>query len=133
MEGNVGKNNVSVIFSFRAVGQLVGAILCAYLFPKLGSGRWKVVSLGVVLIVDAIGLGAIPIVRDLWLLGLIFMITAAFSGGWLVTGVNSMILNVWGRTRSKPIVASNQFAFSIGSILAPFLVGLYMPERESYI
>ena len=56
------------------------------------------------------------------------MITAACSGGWLVTGINSIILNVWGVTDSKPIVASNQFAFSIGSILAPVLVGLYIHE-----
>ena len=79
-----------------------------------------------------IGLGIIPICRQLWSLGTIFMLTAACSGGWLVTGINSIILNVWGVTDSKPIVASNQFAFSIGSILAPVLVGLYIHEGMSH-
>merc|ERR1712110_990293 len=106
----------------------VGACICGFFFPRITAGKWKLFSIGFVLILDALGLAVIPIVKEMWLLGTIFLVTAACSGGWLTAGVNSIILNTWGSSKSRPYIASTQFAFSVGSILAPFLVGLYMDD-----
>ena len=40
----------------------------------------------------------------MWLLGTIFLVTAACSGGWLTAGVNSIILNTWGSSKSRPYI-----------------------------
>ena len=61
---------------------------------------------------------------DMWALGTIIMITGATSG-WLNSGITSLFLTTWGPEKSRPYIASFHFTFSIGAILAPFLVGLY--------
>ena len=52
------------------------------------------------------------------------MITGGTSG-WLNSGITSLFLTTWGPEKSRPYIASFHFTFSIGAILAPFLVGLY--------
>ena len=66
---------------------------------------------------------------DMWALGTIIMITGGTSG-WLNSGITSLFLTTWGPEKSRPYIASFHFTFSIGAILAPFLVGLY---KESLI
>ena len=61
---------------------------------------------------------------DMWALGTIIMITGGTSG-WLNSGITSLFLTTWGPEKSRPYIASFHFTFSIGAILAPFLVGLY--------
>ena len=69
LELNVGKDNVSSIFTFRSAGVFVGSCLSGYFFPKLSAGKWKLLSLGIILCVDSIGLAFMPIVKDMGLLG----------------------------------------------------------------
>jgi len=61
LEDNVGEDNVSTIFSYRALGQFVGACICGFFFPRITAGKWKLFSIGFVLILDALGLAIIPI------------------------------------------------------------------------
>ena len=59
------EDNVSLLFSYRSIGVFVGSCLSGYFFPKLGGGKWKLFSLGVILCVDAFGLAVMPILKGL--------------------------------------------------------------------
>ena len=65
-----------------------------------------------------------PVTSDMWALGTIILVTGV-TAGWLNSGITSLFLTTWGPEKSRPYIASFHFTFSIGAILAPFLVGLY--------
>ena len=71
-----------------------------------------------------------PITSDMWALGTIILVTGV-TAGWLNSGITSLFLTTWGPEKSRPYIASFHFTFSIGAILAPFLVGLYK-DRLTY-
>jgi len=110
----------------------VGSCLSGYFFPKLGSGRWKLLSLGIILCIDSVGLATMPIVKSMGLLAFIIMLTGGTSG-WLNSGITSLFLTTWGPEKSKPYIASFHFTFSIGATLAPYLVGIYMVLKVDLI
>merc|ERR1711970_772471 len=105
LELNVKEDNVSLLFSYRSIGVFVGSCLSGYFFPRLGTGKWKLFSLGAILCVDAFGLAVMPILKDMWALGTIIMITGGTSG-WLNSGITSLFLTTWGPEKSRPYIAS---------------------------
>ena len=73
LELNVKEDNVSLLFSYRSIGVFVGSCLSGYFFPKLGTGKWKLFSLGAILCVDAFGLAVMPILKGLAINSLTFI------------------------------------------------------------
>ena len=61
-------------------------------------------SLGAILLVNGVGLGLIPIIKNLPLLGTVIMITGGTSG-WLNSGITSLFLTTWGPDKSRPYIA----------------------------
>ena len=58
----------------------------------------------------------IPIVEQLWLL-CIFILVPGFFCGVITIGLQAIILDVWGPEKSKPLVQSFHFMYTIGAFL----------------
>ena len=67
----------------------------------------------------------------MWALGTIILVTGV-TAGWLNSGITSLFLTTWGPEKSRPYIASFHFTFSIGAILAPFLVGIYKDRLKHF-
>ena len=84
------------------------------------------------MIVNGVGLGLIPILKNLPLLGCVILMTGMTSG-WLDSGITSLMLTTWGRVKSRPFIASFHFSFTFGSFLAPFLVGAFKSNEANKV
>jgi len=68
-----------------------------------------------------------PFVSDLWLLGVIAFVTT-MTASFFNTGLESLVLVIWGPDESRPVIAVYHFFFTFGGFLAPFLVGIFKDE-----
>ena len=45
-------------------------------------------------------------------------------GGLIDSGIQSILLEVWGPVKSRPLVQSFHFMYTVGAFLAPLIMGL---------
>ena len=64
----------------------------------------------------------IPLVVDFWLLCILVLLPGAFAGH-LDAGLQSILLEVWGPTKSRPLIQSFHFMYTVGAFLAPVIMG----------
>merc|ERR1711935_18103 len=90
----------------------------------------KLGMVGAMLIFNGCAMAAMPFVSDLILLGVISFVTT-MTASFFNTGLESLVLVIWGPDESRPIIAIYHFFFTFGGFLAPFLVGLFKDADDA--
>ncbi len=109
-------SDISILFTMRSIGYLIGAILSAFLYERFRGHR----VMAVALIGIAITLFITPSASVLWVLAAITLFSRAF-GGLMDTGENTLIVWALGK-RVGPYMNALHLTFGIGAFLAPMLV-----------
>ena len=76
----------------------------------------------------AIGIGAMPWCRHLWML-IVSSSLIGIGGGVLDTGASVLCLELWGRD-SGPYMQAMHFTFALGGSVAPLLVQAFIGNTE---
>ena len=76
----------------------------------------------------AIGIGAMPWCRHLWML-IVSSSLIGIGGGFLDTGASVLCLELWGRD-SGPYMQAMHFTFALGGSVAPLLVQAFIGNTE---
>ncbi|KYR01026.1 hypothetical protein DLAC_02112 [Tieghemostelium lacteum] len=109
-------DKVGYFFSSRGAGYFVGSF-CARIFDKVKNGNY-VIAAAVILM--ALSLFTIPLVKNIWVCGLVFVIEG-FAAGFLDSGLNAMIVWVW-KESVNPFMQLLHFSFGVGAFLAPLVI-----------
>ncbi|XP_021107688.1 sodium-dependent glucose transporter 1C-like [Heterocephalus glaber] len=117
---NVNQNmsSLSQIFVGRALGYLGGSVIGGILFDCIS----HFLLLGVSLLATTLGLYLIPFCKRAVLLN-VMMSVFGVSFGTMDTGVNVLILALWG-DKGAPHMQALHFSFALGAFLAPLLAKL---------
>ncbi len=117
LAANTGSSlgEISILFTMRSIGYLIGALLSAVLYERFSGHR--VLALAYVGI--AISFLLTPIMPSLWLLSAITVFSRA-SGSITDTGENTLILWALGK-RVGPFMNALHLTFGIGAFAAPLL------------
>ena len=126
----VDTSDVSAVFTWKGLGSVIGAIIAGFVFPRVKSGMGKLGMVGAMLIFNGCAMAGMPFVSDLILLGVISFITT-MTASFFNTGLESLVLVIWGPDESRPIIAVYHFFFTFGGFLAPFLVGLFKDADDA--
>ena len=105
-------STISWIFTVRSVATFLGAATSTKIFKVLN----PLIMLSICVWGIAICLMIIPILEQFWLL-CIFILVPGFLCGVITIGLQAIILDVWGPEKSKPIVQSFHFMYTIGAFL----------------
>ncbi|XP_030055075.1 sodium-dependent glucose transporter 1 [Microcaecilia unicolor] len=116
VHNNVG--NISYIFVGRSLGYLGGSMVGGILFDCMNHH----LLLGLSMLWTAVGLYAIPWCAQAISLTAI-MAVIGISMGFLDTGGNVVILNIWAE-QAGPHVQALHFSFALGAFVAPILAKL---------
>lgn len=111
---------ISIIFSTRALGGLVGSFRGGRLYDRLPGHR----VMAVMLLVLGTGMALVPALRQLWLLaGALFIVGVA--EGTLHVGGNTLLL--WTHRQSAaPYLNGLHLFFGVGAFLGPALIALLL-------
>ena len=111
-----GLSQVSVLFSARAFGYLLGSIAMGRLYDRLTGHR----VMAVMLVLMMAGMIAVPAVPLLPLLAVVFWFLGITEAGVDVGG-NTLI--VWRHgARVGPFMNAMHFCFGVGSFVAPIVI-----------
>lgn len=80
----------------------------------------------IVVAMMAIGIGAMPWCRHLWLL-MVSSSLIGIGGGFLDTGTSTLCLELWGQA-SGPYMQALHFTFAIGGLVAPLMVEAFIVD-----
>jgi fucose permease len=109
-------STISILFTLRALGYLVGSFLGGRLYDRY-AGHPIVAGMLVVMLLTML---AIPMTSLLWLLSAIIFVLG-LGEGTLDVGVNTMI--VWlHRPNIGPAMNALHFFFGVGTVIAPLVV-----------
>jgi MFS family permease len=72
----------------------------------------------------------IPLVVDFWLLIILILIPGFFSG-YLDAGIQAILLEVWGPEKSRPLIQSFHFMYTIGAFLAPLIIAPFLEKANA--
>ncbi len=111
-------SQISILFSAKSLGGLVGSALGGRLFDRRPAHS---VAVGLLLIM-AVTLALIPLGRQLWVLAVIVFV-AGVGDITLDLGGNTLLMWVHG-SRVAPFMNGLHFFFGVGAFLAPILVAL---------
>ena len=71
----------------------------------------------------------IPVVNDFWLLILLILVPGYFAG-YLDAGIQAILLQVWGPKKSRPLIQSFHFMYTIGAFLAPIIIKPFLEKAN---
>ncbi|CAG5094143.1 Oidioi.mRNA.OKI2018_I69.XSR.g13287.t1.cds [Oikopleura dioica] len=108
----------------HGLGNVVGAIAAGIIFPRLPSGKVKLLTIGGTLLFNGAFMAVMPFVTELWLLGTVAFATTLTSS-YFNTGLESLSLNIFGVGGSTWVIAIYHAFFTIGGFLAPLLVQVF--------
>lgn len=107
---------ISILFTARAFGFLVGALLAGRLYDRL-PGHYL---MALALVMMALMMAAVPFIPVLWLLTFIMFVMGLFEPGVDVGG-NTLI--VWlHQDRVAPYMNGLHFFFGVGAFVSPIIV-----------
>jgi len=109
-------NQISVLFSARSLGYLLGSLGIGRLYDRL-SGHRLIASL---LLVLGVTMALTPLISFLWLLVAVLFILGISEGGTDV-GSNTLLIWVHGR-KVGPYMNGLHFFFGFGAFLAPIII-----------
>ena len=77
------------------------------------------------MVISCFGLAAclivIPTVTAFWLLCIMILVPGVCAG-FIDAGLQAIILEVWGPEKSRPLIQSFHFMYTIGAFLAPVIM-----------
>lgn len=112
----VALDQISVIFSARGFGYLIGSVIGGRLYDSI---RGNPVVIGT-MIMMAMMLALTPLISFLWLLVVVVFLLGAFQGV-LDVGGNTLLVWVHGKEVS-PFMNAMHFFFGVGAFLSPIIV-----------
>jgi len=118
-------SQVSYIFTARSIGVLTGSFMGGFLMDRYNPYS----LLFIVVALMAIGIGAMPWCRHLWLL-MVSSSLIGIGGGFLDTGTSTLCLEMWGQG-SGPYMQALHFTFAVGGSVAPLLVEGFVVDSFS--
>ncbi len=107
--------DISVLFTMRSIGYLIGAVLSAFLYERFGGHR----VMALAFVGAAISLFVTPLMPTLWLLSAVTLFSR-LAGGIIDTGENTLIVWALGK-RVGPYMNALHLTFGIGAFAAPLL------------
>ena len=111
-----GLSQISILFSARAFGYLLGSVATGRLYDRLSGNRVMAVMLALMVV----GMIIVPAIPLLPLLAVVFWFLGVTESGVDVGG-NTLI--VWRhRARVGPFMNAMHFCFGIGSFVAPIVI-----------
>jgi len=127
LASNVDKTvaTVSWIFTARSFSFFVGAACATPSFKYFD----PLLAVTVCVWGIAICLVFIPIVVDFWLLIILILLPGLFAG-FLDAGIQAILLQVWGPTKSRPLIQSFHFMYTIGAFLAPIIIAPFIEKAN---
>ncbi len=110
-------SQISIVFSARSFGYLLGAFLGGRLFDRFPGHPILAVVLGLMAIIIA----AVPFLSSLWFLTL-FILPLGIIEGVIEIGGNTLL--VWlHKENTGPFMNGLHFFFGIGAFLSPLIAG----------
>ena len=113
---SVALDQISVIFSARGFGYLIGSVVGGRLYDSI---RGNPVIVGTMTLMAGM-LALTPLVSQLWLLVIVIFLLGAFQGV-LDVGGNTLLVWVHGKNVS-PFMNAMHFFFGVGAFLCPIIV-----------
>ncbi len=110
-------SGISLLFTARSLGFMVGSLLAGRLYDRLPGHRLMALSLAL----TAATMVAVPLVPALWLLTVVMFLIGLFEPG-IDVGANTLIVWVF-RDRVGPYMNGLHFFFGVGAFVAPIVVG----------
>ena len=121
-------SEISLIFTFFSMGSLVGCILSSLILDKLKKYRFLV--LGSSLLLLGLSTAFLPHSHNLPMAYCV-SILSGFSSGVQMTGGNVPCANMWkGSKHCSSFVHANQFAWSLGAVLAPISAKPFLTQES---
>lgn len=108
-------NEVSILFTARSFGYLIGSFVGGRLYDRLPGHR----TMGAALFVIALLLASVPTIPLLWLLTFVIL-AVGFMESIVDVGANTLIVWVY-RDRVGPYMNGLHLFFAVGALLAPLL------------
>ena len=62
----VSVGDVAAVFTWKGLGQIIGAIVAGLAFPRITTGTWKLVWCGIFILFNGCAMAVMPFVSDLW-------------------------------------------------------------------
>ncbi|MCI0336434.1 MAG: MFS transporter [Acidobacteria bacterium] len=122
---HVEMKQISNLFIARSFGTILGAWLIGRLYDRVSGHPLLAASL----LISAIVLAMIPSASLLWMLFALSILLGLASASINVGG-NMLIALVHG-DGVRPFLSTMHFAFGLGGLLAPILVGLFVHRSDS--
>lgn len=123
---SVPLNTISLIFTARAGGFLIGSFFSGRIFDRYQAHLFLVACF----LIQSIILIFIPFIPDFWLL----MVVLFFSGivlGFVVVGSSTFI--VWEHDQDPaPWVSTQSFLNGVGNFLSPLIISLVIINHREY-
>lgn len=118
----VDSEDVSKIFSYRAVGALIGiGIGSIYMqFKPFSSHLDTMTVYGISGVLAGLTTMLVPLMKNLILLNFMIWVSAIFYGV-IDLGMQAAVIEAWGPQGSKPLVQAYHAFWSVGSILSPYI------------
>ena len=112
-------SSVSLIFTFFTMGSLTGCIFSSLALDRLKNYRF--LMLGISTLLMGASTATLPYSFNLPMAYCVSLFSG-FSSGQTMTGGNVLCANLWKGTRHcSSFVHANQFAWSLGAVLAPII------------
>jgi FHS family Na+ dependent glucose MFS transporter 1 len=113
---NVRLDQISILFSGRALGYLLGSLLGGQLYDRRPGNPLMAGFLGLIFLTVLLS----PLIPVLWLLAAAMLLMGLGEGG-LDVGGNTMLM--WlHREKVGPFMNGLHFAFGVGSFLTPIII-----------
>ncbi len=109
-------SEISILFTARAFGFLVGALVMGQLFDRLPGHRVMAIAICIL----ALTLVFVPLVQALTLLAILMLLIGFFEPG-IDVGANTLI--VWlHRDKVGPFMNGLHFFFGVGAFISPIII-----------
>jgi FHS family Na+ dependent glucose MFS transporter 1 len=121
---NVQLDAISILFTARAAGFLLGALVAGRLYDRLPGHR----LMSLALVMMALCMAAVPFIPTLWLLTALMFLLGLVEPGVDVGG-NTLI--VWlHRDKVAPYMSGLHFFFGVGAFISPLIVAWAIAMTE---
>lgn len=109
-------NEISILFTARSLGFLMGALLAGRLFDRFPGHKLMALAISLIAITFAL----IPFIPELWLLTAVMLLLGLFEPG-IDVGGNTLI--VWlHRDKVAPYMNGMHFFFGVGAFVSPIII-----------
>eukprot|EP00117_Sycon_ciliatum_P033743 scpid33312/ scgid0850/ Sodium-dependent glucose transporter 1 len=117
---------VSYVFTTRSIGYLIGSIVAGLLFDRFDANFLLAVSL----CLSAVGTLIAPMWKKVVLLAMSTFVQG-ISMGFLDTGGNVLLLQIWGKDNG-PYMQALHFCFGLGAMVSPLIAKPFISPARTH-